>query len=169
MKKINPLTILISWVVGCLVFALTVMIILGKTHPGGEQTPLSFLGKFIYIIVYGVLVLSILTIFLFRAWTKKFWIVQAASMCLCCFLIFSGWKISHNVKYLTSGVDTTIGGKEFTKQYEYYDNLSLRSISFFYKNRKDSIWTTYSESGKIISRLRYKDDSLIEKVEYGEE
>jgi hypothetical protein len=65
MKRINPLTILILWVVGCLVFALIVMIILAETRPGGEQAPLTFLSKFIYVIIYRLLILSILTIFLF--------------------------------------------------------------------------------------------------------
>lgn len=162
MKKINPLTILISWVVGCIVFALIVMIILGKTTPGGEQAPLTFLGKFIHVIIYGALILSILTIFLFSKWSKKYWIVQAASISVCCFLIFAGWKNSVHVKYLTTSVDTIIGSREYTKQYEYYDNQSLRSISFFYDGKKDSIWTTYSPSGNIISRLRYREDSLIE-------
>jgi len=162
MKRINPLTILISWVVGCLVFALIVMIILAKTTPGGEQAPLTFLGKFIYVIIYGLLILSILTIFLFGKWSKKYWIVQAAAISLCCFLLISGKVNSVGTGYSFTRVDTIIGSKEYIKQYEFYDNRSLRSISFFYNNKKDSIWTIYSESGKVTSSMRYKEGSLVE-------
>jgi hypothetical protein len=164
MKRINPLTILISWVAGCSVFALTVMVILGKTTPGGEQAPLTFLGKFIYVIVYGLLILSILTIFLFRKWSKKYWIIQAILISLCCYLIVSGERNNADAAYSFTRVDTTIGNKQYIKQYEYYDNRSLRSISFFYNNKKDSIWTIYSESGKVISSLRYKEGSLVETL-----
>jgi hypothetical protein len=164
MKKINPLAILIAWVVGCLVFAVIVMIILGKTTPGGEQAPLTFLGNFIYVIVYGLLVLSILTIFLFRTWSKKNWVVQAVSISLCCWLIIAGAGNNIDSEYSFMRVDTIIGNKEYIKQYEYYDNRSLRSISFFYNNKKDSVWTIYSESGKVISSLRYKEGSLVEVI-----
>jgi len=153
MKRINPLTILISWVAGCSVFALTVMVILGKTTPGGEQAPLTFL-----------LILSILTIFLFRKWSKKYWIIQAILISLCCYLIVSGERNNADAAYSFTRVDTTIGNKQYIKQYEYYDNRSLRSISFFYNNKKDSIWTIYSESGKVISSLRYKEGSLVETL-----
>jgi hypothetical protein len=138
------------------------MIILGVTTPGGEQAPLTFLGKFIYVIVYGLLILSILTIVLFGRRSKKYWIVPGAAICLCCYLLIAGHRNSTDVKYLTTDLDTIIGGRKYTKRYEYYDNQTLKSISFFYKDKKDSIWTVYSESGKIISRIRYKEDSVIE-------
>lgn len=162
MKKIKPLTILISWVIGCSLLALIVMIILGVTTPGGEQAPLNFLSKFIYVILYGLLILSILTIVLFRRRSKKYWIVPVASIFFCCYLLIAGNRNSTRVKYLTTTVDTIIGSRAYTKRYEYYDNKSLRSISFFYNNKKDSIWTIYSESGNIISCLRYREDSVIE-------
>ena len=162
MKRINPLIILVSWVVGCLVFSVIVMIILGLTTPGGEQAPLTFLGKFIYIIVYGLLILSILTIFLFRKWTRKYWIVQAAAISLCCYLLIAGASNNIDTIHSFTRVDTTIGGREYIKQYEYYDNRSIRSISFFYNNKKDSIWTVYSEKGDVLSCLRYKEDSVVE-------
>src|ERR1700743_2521971 len=120
MKRINPLIILVSWVVGCLVFSVIVMIILGLTTPGGEQAPLTFLGKFIYIIVYGLLILSILTIFLFRKWTRKYWIVQAAAISLCCYLLIAGASNNIDTIHSFTRVDTTIGGREYIKQYEYY-------------------------------------------------
>jgi hypothetical protein len=140
------------------------MIILAETTPGGEQAPLNFLGKFIYVIVYGLLILSILTIILFRKWSKKYWIVQAAAIALCCYLIVAGGRNGLGAGYSLKRVDTIIGSKEYIKQYEYYGNRSLRGISFFYDNKKDSIWTKYSESGKIISSLRYKEDTLIEAL-----
>lgn len=164
MKKINPLTILILWVVGCLVFALIVMIILGETTPGGEQAPLTFLGKFVYVIIYGLLILSILTIVLFRKWSRKYWLVQAVSISLCCYIIIAGEINSGSSVYSLTRVDTVIGNREYIKQYEYYDNGSLRSISFFYNNKKDSIWIIYSKSGKIISSSRYKEGSLKEVI-----
>jgi FtsH-binding integral membrane protein len=109
MKRINPLIIMLSWVVGCLAFSLIAMPILGKTTPGGEQAPLEFLGRFIYVIVYGLLILSIATIFLFRKWSKKYWIVQAIPISLCCYLIISTKRNNTDAVYSFTRVDTTIG------------------------------------------------------------
>ena len=143
MKKINPLTLLITWIVGSSVLALIVAIILGVNSPGGEQKPLIFLSKFIYIIIYGTLILSILSIPLFVKWSKKYWIIQALFIGICIFCIYVGNKNTIETKYTTISVDTIIGNRKYTKCYEYYDYQTLRSISFFYNNKKDSIWTTY--------------------------
>jgi antitoxin component YwqK of YwqJK toxin-antitoxin module len=83
---------------------------------------------------------------------------------LCCLLLFAGWENSSHAKYSFTRVDTVIWSKEYIKQYEYYDSRSLRGISFFYNNKKDSIWTIYSESGKVISSLRYREGALVEKI-----
>jgi hypothetical protein len=164
MKKISPRTILMSWVVGCVVFALIKMIILVETTTGGDQAPLEFLGNFIYIVIYGIIALSILIIVLYTKRSKEYWIMPVVIIFLCCLLLFAGWENSSHAIYSFTRVDTVIGGKEYIKQYEYYDSRSLRGISFFYNNKKDSIWTVYSESGKVISSLRYKEDTLIEVI-----
>jgi hypothetical protein len=134
---------------------------MSPTTPDGAQAPLDFFGRFIYIVIYGILALSILIIFLFRKWSKENVGTHVALISICCFALVAGARNTTR-EYSFTNVDTLIAGREYTKLYEYYDNGSLRGISFFYNQKKDSIWTIYSESGNILSRKRYKEGTLIE-------
>jgi hypothetical protein len=161
MKKINPSAILLSWIAGCFVVGVIVMVVLGATTPDGAQAPMEFLGRFVYIVIYGMLILSILIFSFFREWSKKTWEFMSLSFSFCCFLIIAGAR-NTTPGYSFRNVDTVIGDRKYIKRYEYYDDGPLRGISFFYNNQKDSIWIIYSESGKIISRKRYREGSLVE-------
>lgn len=163
MKKINPSVILLSWIAGCFVVGVIVMVVLGATTPDGAQAPMEFLGRFVYIVIYGMLILSILIFSFFREWSKKNLGIHVIIISFCCFLIIAGAR-NTTPEYSFRNVDTVIGDRKYIKRYEYYDDGLLRGICFFYNKQKDSIWTIYSESGKIISRKRYKEGSLIEAL-----
>lgn len=164
-KKLNPLIIIIGWVVCSLVFTIIVMIELGINTPGGEQKPLIFFTKFLNVVIYGVLFLALLTIPFYIEWSKKYWAIHTFIIIACSLIIFFGIENKVKTKYMESDIDIIVNGKKYVKMIEYYDdNSKIRSITFTYNNKKDSIWTVYSKNGDVISRLRYKEDTLIEKL-----
>ena len=165
MKKLNPLIIIILWVLGCSLLTLIIMIILGVTTPGGEQQPLTFLSMMISVIVYGILVLAIFTIPFYSAWSRKYWWLHAVLIISCSLIIFISGKNKVKTEFTESDIDIFVNGKKYLKRIKYYDNdLKIRSITFMNNDKKDSIWTIYSKDGHVISRLKYKNDILIETL-----
>ncbi len=162
MKKLNPLVIVILWISSSLLFALIIMVILGLNTPDGEQQPFIFLSKFIYIIIYGIILFSLVTIPFYIKWSKKYWIFHVLLIVSCCLLLFAGHKNNVDAEFTVTYNDTIIGQKKYTRVIEYYeDDLSVRSISFLHNNKKEGIETQYTKDGNIISQLEYRQDTFI--------
>jgi hypothetical protein len=167
-KKLNPFTIIVIWIVGNLLFTLVVMVILGLLTPGGEQRPLSFLGATIPVTVYGVLILSILTIPFYPKWVKEKWFVNIGFIILCGLFIFMNIKENQDTHLQFDEKTTVVKGSKgvYLQKTQYYGvNLKkIRSISFIFNNKKDSVWTTYAEDGTITKQEKYRADTLIEVI-----
>lgn len=165
MKKLNPLILIIIWVIGCLLLSVIIMFYLGNNSSGGEQKPLVFFSKFIYVIIYGILGLAIFTIPFYKRWSKKFWLIHAGFILSCSLLIILGERNHVKTECDESDIILFSNGKTYTKRIDYYDDgKKIRSISFLLNDKKDSIWTVYSKDGDVISRLKYKNDILIETL-----
>jgi hypothetical protein len=53
------------------------MICVGKATSGGEQWPMRILSKAVIVIPVVSLFLCILSIFLYKSWSKKYWYILA--------------------------------------------------------------------------------------------
>ncbi len=166
-RKLNPLNIIVFWIMGCVLLTIVAMILLGISTSGGEQMPFVFLSKMIPITIYGVLVLSILSIPIYFRWVQKRWFINLFFIVLCSLYVYKERKAKSKVpNYSFSIIKQTVNNKEYEKRIEYYGNDfgRIRSISFTQNNKKDSIWTVYSETGSIIEQVKYNSDTLIEKI-----
>ena len=72
-KKLNPIKLIICWLLLLLVISIIVIRILFDTTVGGEQQPLTFLVYMLLFAMYGTLILSIITPFFYIDWFKKYW------------------------------------------------------------------------------------------------
>ncbi len=139
--------------------------LLSVSTPDGEQKPFIFLSRMVDILVYGVMILSIITVPLYPKWVKEKWIINLSFFCLSSFLIYLGTRNQVRTQYSESIIKLDVNSKEYIKKIEYYGEYNkVRSISFTCKNKKDSIWTTFDEDGSLIKQEKYKDDTLVEKI-----
>ena len=66
--------------------------------------------------------------------------------------------------YSSSEMNIIVDGKEIKSKKEYYDEFkTLRSVSIWKNGKKDSVWKTFSEDGKIIKQQTFHNDTLVEK------
>ncbi len=70
--------------------------------------------------------------------------------------IYENYNEKGALYYSSYPVDTLEGTKRFISKY-YHDNGVLKSISYNYRGKNDSIYNTYFSSGKPQSTLLYKD------------
>ena len=118
------------------------------------------------VTAYGIFILSILTGALYFRWLKKFWFISLM------FFLLSGFYIAQDIRrktetpYSFNEKTESIKGVEIKIKREYYslNPEKIRSINYLKNEKKDSIWTTYSEEGNIIKQEKYKDDTLINRI-----
>lgn len=70
---LNPLLLLIFWILLMFVLTPIFMYISNIDASGGEQKPLITLGHMIVITIYGAPIVSILSSLLYRKWLIKNW------------------------------------------------------------------------------------------------
>lgn len=163
-KKLNPLKLMLYWLLLLLMISIIVIPILFATTVGGEQQPLTFLVYMILLAEYGTLILSIVTPIFYFDWFKKYWYVNLIFLILSCYYVIKDQKRSVNIQYsFKEKVDST-GADEIKTVTEYYslDPEKVRSESYWRNGKKDSTWTIYAKDGGIISREKYKDGKLSE-------
>jgi hypothetical protein len=166
-KRLNPFTIIVFWMVGCVLFTIVGMILSGISTSGGEQIPFTFFSNMIPVTIYGVLALSIITIPFYIKWVKEKWFINLFFIVFCCLFIYKDRMETKKIPdYSFSVITQTVNNREYEKKIEYYghDFARIRSISFTLNNKKDSIWTTYAENGSIIKQEKYKADLLVELI-----
>jgi len=74
MKSINnPLKLLLAWIFACIVTTLILTLITGVMTSDGEQLPLLIMIKSLDVILVGCLVISLLSPFIYKNWSKKYW------------------------------------------------------------------------------------------------
>lgn len=166
MKVLNPIKIIGVWVLNMIIVDIIVIPILFAKTVGGEQRPLTFLMESFNVTAYGIFILSILTGALYFRWLKKFWFISLM------FFLLSGFYIAQDIRrktetpYSFNEKTESIKGVEIKIKREYYslNPEKIRSINYLKNEKKDSIWTTYSEEGNIIKQEKYKDDTLINRI-----
>ncbi|MEO7210196.1 MAG: hypothetical protein ABIY35_04555 [Chitinophagaceae bacterium] len=163
LKKVNPLSLILGWLVLAIVFSVIYMIFLGVSTPGGEQRPFTFLGKAIPIIIYGILIIAITSIPIYIEWIKKFWYINLFFIAACVIFIIKDRIEENKDPYFTSTKIIMLNGKDYEQTIQYYNSKStiIRSISFHLNGKKDSTWTVFAEDGKIISQEKYKNGKYI--------
>jgi len=82
----NPVKIYLIWLFLIILFCVIGIPILSMNRSGGEQAPLTLLGDAIGALVYGFLILSILTS-LKLEWFKRYWLVNMLVFLIAGFLI----------------------------------------------------------------------------------
>jgi len=142
--------------------------ILSINTSGGEQVQMAVIAEMIPVIIYVTLALAIITIPFFKTWIKKRWWVNATVIIFCSAITGADIYERNLIRYDSDSETITMNGKEYVKTTEYYDHEivheKIRSISFTLNDKKDSIWTTYAEDGKIIQQEIYKNGTLIKKI-----
>lgn len=166
-QRLNPIKLIFYWLVIILVTTLMGMIFLSNSSSGGEQLPMTFLGEMLPIALYGVLIISVISSFLFKGQFKKYWLLNLLLIVISGYLLYINDRNNSNthIDYGTADMRTIIGKDTLYYKKEYYnlDKEVLRSESYWKNGKKDSIWRVYAENGNIISEDIYKDDSLIRK------
>lgn len=166
-QRLNPIKLILYWMTIVLITTVIGMIFLSASSSGGEQSPMTFLGKMLPIVLYGVLTISILSFFLFKVWLRKFWLLNLLITIVSGYLLYMNEKnnSSTHIEYGTADMKTIIGKDTLYYKKEYYnlDKEVLRSESYWKNGKKDSIWRVYSENGNLIREEVYKNDSLIKR------
>ncbi len=86
------------YLLGLLIFFLFCFVcipILSIGHSGGEQVPLILLSYAVDYLVYGLLLISILTSLVYRNWVKKYWYVNVVVFCITAYLIIAVKILNH--------------------------------------------------------------------------
>lgn len=163
LKKLNPLKLMLYWLLLLIVISIIVIPILFATTVGGEQRPLTFLVYMILFFVYGILILSIITPVFYFDWFKKYWYINLLFFVLSGYYVIKNQKRNAKIEYSFKEKTDHIGDDEIRTVKEYY-NLNpeeIRSESYWKNGRKDSTWIVFAKDGSIISKEKYKDGKLI--------
>lgn len=161
-RRINPIAILITWTVLMIILTPVFMYISNIGASGGEQKPLETLATMIEIIVYGAAIFSLLTPFVFKPWFKQNWRFIFVIPFIIIPVAIDVWDRCFKTYYSTSETSTVVNGVEIKTKIEYYDEFkTVRSISIWKNNKRDSIWKIFSKDGEIKKQQTYRNDTLI--------
>jgi len=83
----KPWILYLIWLGLFLLFIFIGIPLLDKGHSGGEQIPLISLGYALNVLIYGTIIISAVIPFLYNAWFRKYWYVNATIGILCIILL----------------------------------------------------------------------------------
>lgn len=83
----NPWKIYLVWVILIVLFLFIGIPILSSGHSGGEQKPLTLLAYTLNWLFYGLLIISLITPFLFFVWFKRYWYINIIVALISIFLL----------------------------------------------------------------------------------
>lgn len=160
----NPFKIYLTWALLQIVFCFIIpMLSIGSS--GGEQMPLTLLAYGVNIAVYGFFILGVVTSFTHRNWFKKFWFINIIIIIFSGNLVVSDYlsRRVYDEGYLFEQETKKIKSGELRIEREYYDDdgKKIKTEAFYINNKKDSVWRSFSKSGKVIKQEVYKNDLLI--------
>lgn len=166
MKTLNPIKVIAIWISAIVVINIIALPLLYDTTVGGEQSPLTFIAKSANVAVYGIFLLSIITVILYFKWVKKFWFISVSFFLISGIYVLQDTRRAKEMGYGFDEQTELVNGSEIKTKKEYYNSSykKLRSESYWKNGRKDSIWITYGIDGKVLQKLQYKNDSLIENI-----
>jgi hypothetical protein len=158
----SPIWVYLSAIFVIVAFCFIGIPILSIGSYGGEQKPFVLLSHAIDWSVYGFLILSFLTSFIFWNWFKKYWYINVSIFSICFIMLYYFyWNDKYYNEYETEYIGNNVIG--INKQY-YLSNRKIRSIMYWKNNKMDSIWTVFDKEGKIIEKKFYRNDSLIKVI-----
>ena len=152
------------WIAVAITITLILIIFYAKFTPDSDQMPLQVVPEMIIITAGGLLIIIIATAIFNISWVKKNWFISLIIVGICFELFYQRYKsVIHPLRYATADEVILNNGKSYLKKTEFYDNEGqrVRSVAFYYNNKRDSIWTTYSGQGQILRQSVYRNDSLI--------
>ena len=119
------------------------------------------------VIVYGVFLLSGVTVPFFLKWIKTKWYVNLIFFLLSLGLIIGNYLQEKQYSQYYDEISTPIevDGNQYDKVIQYYNkkNKLIRRIGVELDGEKDSTWTTFDRNGEIISVEYYRNGSLIKR------
>lgn len=162
-KKLNPLKLMIYWLLLLIVVSIVVIPLLFSSTISGEQSPLTFLVYMILFAVYGTLILSTITPIFYFDWFKKYWYINLIVFILSSFYVIKDQKRNAKVEYSFKERTDYIGNDQIRTVKEFYnlDPEKIRSESYWKNGRKDSTWIIYKKDGSIMSKENFKEGILI--------
>ncbi|MEX6690065.1 hypothetical protein QTN47_21330 [Danxiaibacter flavus] len=161
-RRINPITIITAWTVLMIMLTPVFMYISNIGASGGEQKPLVTLATMIEVTVYGAAIFSLLTPFVFKLWFKKNWYFVFVILFILIPVAIDVWDRYFKTYYNTSETNTAVNGAEIKTTIEYYDEFkTVRSISIWKNNKRDSVWKIFSKNWQIKKQQIYRNDTLI--------
>jgi hypothetical protein len=162
--KLTPIKILRVWIISMIVLIPVFMYISNIGASGGEQKPLTTLATMIIVAIYGAAIFSILTPFLFRQWFKKNWWFSFVIILTVIPAAYDIWDKHFRSPYSSIEMSKNVNGHEIKTKTEYYDDFkTIRSISIWKNNKRDSVWTVFSKEGRIITQQTFRNDTLLTK------
>jgi magnesium-transporting ATPase (P-type) len=162
--KLNPIIILGVWIVFMMILTPVCMYISNIGASDGEQKPLTTLATMFVVAIYGAAIFSIVTPLLFRHWFKKNWWFSFVIILTIIPVAYDFWDKHSRSPYSSSDINTNINGDEIRTKTEYYDDFkTIRSISIWKNNKRDSVWKVFSNEGGIINQQTFRNDTLLEK------
>jgi hypothetical protein len=162
--RLNPPKILGVWIVFMVVLTPVFMFISNIGASGGEQKPLTTLATMIVVTIYGAAMLSVLTSLLYSQWFKKHWWFSIVIILTIIPVAKDLWDKCLKDPYSSSEINTKVNGDEITTKTEYYDDIkTIRSISVWKNNKRDSVWKVFSKEGEIINQKAFRNDTLLTK------
>lgn len=158
----NPPLITIYTFVACILFGFIGAPFVEWSDRGGAGT--EFFAEVIHATIYIVSVVSILSLFIYKSWTKTYWYKQAVFIAICLPLIIVDIiNLPGNETGAMSIETIRVGSKDYEKIVKYYGNGpdSVRNVSFMLNGKKDSTWTEYKPDGGILKQVKYKQDVIV--------
>lgn len=116
----------------------------------------------IQVTVYGAALFSLLTPFVFKMWFKQNWRFVFLIPLILIPVAIDVWDRYFKTYYNTTETNTVINDAEIKTKIEYYDEFkTVRSISIWKNNKRDSVWKIFSKDGQIKKQQTYHNDTLI--------
>jgi len=107
--------------------------------------------------------LSLVIPFINYSWFRKHWYINLAFLFISSIYLFQDLRSSGENIFGFDEKTKTVDGSEVRIRTEYYSVTpkKIRSLSYWKDGKKDSVWVTFSEDGKIIVKQVFKNDKLI--------
>lgn len=135
---------------------------------GGEQYFLTTIALLIIFILFGVFILALANLVLYRSKTKKSLWIKLILIFISLYYLFPIFRGLLQREHPTV-VDTKyIGGKKLDIETRYFPpsgkRMQVESIKYWINGQADSVWINYDKNGRVLTKTRYKQDKEIGEV-----
>ena len=163
MRIFNPLKVM-GWWISLIVMIDLVAIPCFYLHAvQTARSPLTFMVSSIRIAIDGLFVLGILAAIVYFKQFKRFWTANCFLLLVLGIFAFRDLANAASIKYVIKERIDSIGGYLIKTRTEYYsvEGNKVRSRCYWKNDQKDSVWTVYSETGRVLEQQLYSNGVLI--------